>query len=87
MQSMGSGGFQIGFQSFSAQFGRFDIAAIFQEPNRRFQNFFCDTTGSFCFLFGIAIKKELGKDFSGGFVNGQACDFVGIGLFQDNNSA
>ena len=87
MQSMGSGGFQIGFQSFPAQFGRFDIAAIFQEPNRRFQHFFCDTTGSFCFLFGIAIKKELGKDFSGGFVNGQACDFVGIGLFQDNNSA
>ena len=80
-------GIQVDLQGFPAQFGRFDIAAVFQEPNRRFQHFFRDTTGGFCFLFGITVKKELGKDFSGGFANGQACDFVGIGLFQDNNSA
>ena len=50
-------GIQVGLQGFPAQFGRFDIAAVFQEPNRRFQHFFCDMTGSFCFLFGIAVKR------------------------------
>lgn len=74
-------------QGISAQLGRLDISAVFQKPDRAFQHIFSDFTGGFHFLLCITIKQELGKDLSGGFVNGQSSDFVGFGLFQEYNSA
>ena len=53
---------------FSGTIWQFDIAAV-SGAKPVFSAFFCDTTGGFCFLFGIAVKKNWGKRLSSG-VNG-----------------